>query len=64
MKCQSVRNGGGWEVRNAYTFKGKEVILAQNVRGRNFFEKKVRKNLFVSAKRITFAAGKLSKTEN
>jgi hypothetical protein len=40
------------------------VILAQNVRGRIFFEKKVRKNLFVSAKRITFAAGKLSKTEN
>ena len=32
--------------------------------GEKFFEKKVRKNLFVSAKRITFAAGKLSKTEN
>jgi len=29
-----------------------------------FFEKKVSKNLFVSAKCITFAAGKLSKTEN
>ena len=30
----------------------------------NFFEKKVSKYLFVSAKCITFAAGKLSKTEN
>jgi len=29
-----------------------------------FFEKKVSKNLFVSAKCITFAAGKLSKTKN
>jgi hypothetical protein len=29
-----------------------------------FFEKKVSKNLFVSAKCTTFAAGKLSKTEN
>jgi hypothetical protein len=32
--------------------------------GEKFFEKKVRKNLLVSAKCTTFAAGKLSKTEN
>ena len=32
--------------------------------GEIFFEKKVSENLFVSAKCITFAAGKLSKTEN
>jgi hypothetical protein len=32
--------------------------------GENCFEKKVKKNLFVSAKCITFAAEKLLKAEN
>ena len=61
-KYQSVRNEEGGVDVVLTLLTEMEWFWNKVSEVENFFEKKVRKNLFVSAKCITFAAGKLSKT--
>ena len=63
-KYQSVRNEEGGVDVVLTLLTEMEWFWNKVSEGEKFFEKKVSKYLFVSAKCITFAAGKLSKTKN